>query len=113
MSDNGGYGLGRGRGEGPLGAETSRAGIFKAAEGGTLFFDEIGDMASSVQASLLRVLDQGELRRIGRDKPIKVDVRIIGATNRDLRKMVAAGTFRADLYDRLNVFRVDVPSLRE
>lgn len=95
------------------GAETSRAGIFKAAEGGTLLFDEIGDMAPAVQASLLRVLDQGELRRIGRDQPIKVDVRVIGATNRDLRKMVAEGTFRADLYDRLNVFRVDVPSLRE
>ncbi len=95
------------------GAETSRAGIFKAAEGGTIFFDEIGDMPPPVQASLLRVLDQGELRRIGRDKPLKVDVRIIGATNRDLRKMVADGSFRADLYDRLNVFRIDVPSLRD
>jgi len=95
------------------GAETSRAGIFKAAEGGTLFFDEIGDMAPAVQASLLRVLDQGELRRIGRDKPLKVDVRIIGATNRDLGKMVAEGSFRADVYDRLNVFRVEVPALRE
>jgi two-component system response regulator HydG len=95
------------------GADTSRAGIFKAAEGGTLFFDEIGDMGLTVQASLLRVLDQGELRRIGSDKPLKVDVRVIGATNRDLRRMVAEGSFRADVYDRLNVFRVEVPTLRE
>lgn len=95
------------------GAETSRAGIFKAAEGGTLFFDEIGDMTPPVQASLLRVLDQGELRRIGRDKPVKVDVRIVGATNRNLRKMVEEGAFRADLYDRLNVFGIEVPALRE
>jgi len=95
------------------GAETSRAGIFKAAEGGTLFFDEIGDMASPIQASLLRVLDHGELRRIGRDTPTKVNVRVVCATNRDLRKMVEQGTFRADLYDRLNVFRIEVPALRE
>jgi transcriptional regulator with GAF, ATPase, and Fis domain len=95
------------------GADTSRAGVLKAAEGGTIFFDEIGDMAPPIQAALLRVLDHGELRRIGRDKPMKVDVRVIGATNRDLRKMVAEGTFRADLYDRLNVFSIEVPPLRD
>ena len=95
------------------GAQTTREGVFQAAEGGTLFFDEIGDMPPSVQASLLRVLDRGEFHRIGRDRPVQVDVRIIAATNRDLPRMVSEGAFRADLFDRLNVLPVQVPPLRD
>ncbi len=95
------------------GASTARSGRFKAAEGGTLFFDEIGDMTPSVQASLLRTLDKGEVFRIGRDIPEKADVRIIAATNKDIENLVREGEFREDLYDRLNVFRIHVPPLRE
>jgi DNA-binding NtrC family response regulator len=95
------------------GAQTSREGVFQAAEGGTLFFDEIGDMPPTVQASLLRVLDRGEFHRIGRDRPVQVNVRIVAATNRDLPRMVAEGSFRADLFDRLNVFPIALPPLRD
>jgi len=94
------------------GAQTTREGVFQAAEGGTLFFDEIGDMPPAVQASLLRVLDRGEFHRIGRDRPVQVDVRIVAATNKDLLRMVSEGTFRADLFDRLNVFPIMIPPLR-
>ncbi|HEX6085955.1 MAG TPA: sigma-54 dependent transcriptional regulator [Thermoanaerobaculia bacterium] len=95
------------------GADSKREGLLKSADGGTLFLDEVGDMSQPVQASLLRVLDQGEIRPVGSDKAMKIDVRVIVATNRNLPKMVKEGTFRADLYDRLNVFRVDVPPLRD
>ena len=95
------------------GAIEDRAGLFKAADGGTIFLDEIGDTPESVQTRLLRVLDQGEIRRVGDDKPIKVDVRVIAATNRHLESDVQAGRFRKDLYFRLNVVNVALPPLRE
>lgn len=95
------------------GAQTPREGLFQAAHQGTLFFDEIADMSPAIQANLLRVLDQGELQRIGRDRAVKVDVRVVCATNKDLERMVREGDFRADLYDRLNVLRVSIPPLRD
>jgi len=95
------------------GAQDVRGGIFAEAEGGTLFFDEIGDMPLHVQASLLRALDRGEIRPVGADRPRQVDVRIVAATNRDLEAMMKEGTFRRDLFDRLDVFRVTLPTLRE
>jgi DNA-binding NtrC family response regulator len=94
------------------GAETPREGIFVSADHGTLFFDEVGDMSPQVQASLLRVLDHGKIHKIGEDRAVDVDVRIVAATNKNLEEMVARGEFRSDLYDRLNVFRIDVPPLR-
>jgi len=95
------------------GAQTARRGLLEAAQGGTLFFDEVGDMAPNIQATLLRVIEQGELHRLGQDRPVKVDVRVVGATNHDLDAMVRAGKFRADLFDRLNVLRLQVPPLRD
>lgn len=95
------------------GAQNSREGLFQAAHQGTLFFDEVADMPPAIQANLLRVLDQGELQRIGRDRAVKVDVRVVCATNKNLEEMVSAGRFRADLYDRLNVLRVSIPPLRD
>lgn len=95
------------------GADRVRAGRFQSANGGTIFLDEIGDLPLLMQAKLLRVLQDGEIQRVGSDIPIKIDVRVIAATNRDLRKMVADGTFREDLYYRLNVISIDVPPLRD
>ena len=95
------------------GAVTSRAGVFEEADGGTLFIDEIGDLELPLQAKLLRVLDRGELRRVGGQKAIKVDVRVLSATRRDLDKAVAAGRFRDDLFHRLAVARVELPPLRD
>ncbi len=95
------------------GANVVRAGLFRSAHQGSLFFDEIGDMPARVQAHLLRVLDHGEVRRVGCDEPAKVDVRVIAATNQDLERLIAEGKFRNDLYDRLNVLQVRVPPLRE
>ncbi len=95
------------------GADRVRAGRFQSANGGTVFLDEIGDLPLLMQAKLLRVLQDGEIQRVGSDIPIKIDVRVIAATNRDLRKMVADGTFREDLYYRLNVISIDVPPLRD
>lgn len=95
------------------GAAEERQGLFRAADGGTVFLDEIGDCPESVQTRLLRFLDQGEIRRVGDDRPTRVDVRVIAATNRDLDADVKAGRFRKDLYFRLNVVQVQLPSLRE
>jgi two-component system nitrogen regulation response regulator GlnG len=94
------------------GAVEQRIGRFEQANGGTLFLDEIGDMPLETQTRLLRVLSNKEFFRVGGDKPIKVDVRILAATHQSLESLVAAGSFREDLYYRLNVIRVDVPPLR-
>jgi two-component system response regulator HydG len=95
------------------GAERLRKGRFEYANGGTLFLDEIGDMPLSLQAKLLRVLENGEVFRIGSNEPIKVDVRLLSATNRDLEQAIAEGKFRRDLYFRLKVGIVRLPPLRE
>ena len=95
------------------GANTDREGLFQAAQGGTLFLDEIGDISSSLQAKLLRVLQERELKPLGDTATRRVDVRVIAATNRDLEENVASGLFRSDLYYRLNVVSVRTPPLRE
>ena len=95
------------------GAFERRIGHFEAADGGTIFLDEIGDLPLDTQSSLLRVLQERELQRVGSSKPIKVDVRVLAATNRDLRSGVDAGKFREDLFYRLNVFPIRLPPLRE
>jgi transcriptional regulator with GAF, ATPase, and Fis domain len=95
------------------GAFKDRIGRFEAANGGTLFLDEIGEIPLDLQSKLLRALQEKQYERIGDDKTKRVDVRIIAATNRDLREEVAAGRFREDLYYRLNVFPLEVASLRE
>ena len=95
------------------GALQRRVGRFEAANGGTLFLDEIGELPMETQIALLRVLQEKEFERVGSNHPISVDVRVIAATNRDLPASVAAGTFRQDLFFRLNVFPIAVPSLRE
>jgi Nif-specific regulatory protein len=95
------------------GASTQRKGRFEQADGGTLFLDEIGEISPAFQAKLLRVLQEGELERVGGSRTLKVDVRIIAATNRDLEAEVKAGDFREDLYYRLNVMPIFMPSLRE
>ncbi|OFZ22725.1 MAG: nitric oxide reductase transcription regulator [Bdellovibrionales bacterium GWB1_55_8] len=95
------------------GANSHRAGKFEVADGGTLFLDEIGEVPLSVQAKLLRVLQEGEIQRVGSDQILKVNVRIIAATNRNLLEEVAKGQFRSDLYYRLNVYPIHVPALRD
>lgn len=95
------------------GATSDRAGRFEAAQGGTLFLDEVGELPLSVQAKLLRTLQNGEIQRLGTDGIIKTDVRIIAATNRQLKEHTLAGDFRADLYHRLSVYPVHIPPLRE
>ncbi len=95
------------------GAVADRPGRFEAAEGGTLFLDEVGELPLAVQAKLLRTLQNGEIQRLGADRPRRVDVRVVAATNRNLREQVAAGDFRADLYHRLSVYPVPIPPLRE
>ena len=95
------------------GASRPRAGLFEVASGGTLFLDEIAEMSLGMQSKLLRALQNGEIRPVGAESPRRVDVRVLGATHRDLDAMVAAGTFREDLYYRLNVITVRLPALRE
>jgi DNA-binding NtrC family response regulator len=95
------------------GADASRTGKFEEADGGTIFLDEIGDMPFSLQAKVLRVLQSGTFHRLGSNKEITVDVRIIAATNKDLEKMVLEGKFREDLYFRINVVRIHLPALKE
>jgi DNA-binding NtrC family response regulator len=95
------------------GADKQRVGRFEQADGGTLFLDEIGDMSANTQAKVLRVLQEHEFERLGGTRTLKVDVRLIAATNRDLAQMVANGTFRDDLYYRLNVVSIEMPPLRD
>ena len=95
------------------GALSSRPGRFERADGGTLFLDEIGDLPLSAQAKLLRVLQEGEIERLGDQKTRKVDVRVVAATNVDLKLLVKEGRFRSDLYYRLNAFQINIPPLRE
>jgi transcriptional regulator with GAF, ATPase, and Fis domain len=95
------------------GALTRQTGRFELADKSTIFLDEIGDLPLEVQVKLLRVLEDRQLERLGSSRSVKVDVRIVAATHRNLEEMVAAGTFREDLYYRLNVFPIRVPPLRE
>lgn len=95
------------------GANKDRAGKFEAANGGTIFLDEVGDMSLSAQAKVLRVLQENKITRVGSDKDIQVDVRVIAATNKNLQKEIDKGRFREDLYHRLAVILIEVPSLNE
>ena len=95
------------------GAMRSSEGLFRRAHGGTLFLDEIGDLPLELQAKLLRVLETGEVRPVGAVRSVSVDVRIVSATHRDLSELIKKGTFREDLYYRLNVIRIEVPALRD
>src|SRR5262249_23735853 len=95
------------------GAVATRTGWFERAHGGTLLLDEVGELPLAAQVRLLRVLSEGSLQRVGGERPITVDVRIVAATHRDLRAMVDRGEFREDLWYRLSVFPVRLPPLRE
>jgi two-component system response regulator AtoC len=95
------------------GATGARRGLFEEASGGTLFLDEIGDIGVRIQGQLLRVLQEGEIRRVGESAPAKVDTRVVAATNKDLAEAVKAGKFREDLFYRLNVVSIGIPPLRE
>ncbi len=94
-------------------ANKDRAGKFEAANGGTIFLDEIGDMSLPAQAKVLRALQEGKVQRVGSDKDIKVDVRVVAATNKNLKKEIANGNFREDLYHRLAVILIEVPALND
>ena len=95
------------------GAVKDRAGKFEQADGGTLFLDEIGDMSLAAQTKVLRALQESEITRVGSDKAIKVNVRVLAATNKDLKKEIEAGNFREDLFHRLSVIPIHVPALRD
>jgi len=95
------------------GAYARKKGKFEFANGGTLFLDEVGEMSANIQVHLLRVLEEKEFSRVGGNEPIKVDVRVVSATNKDLRKAIEKGEFREDLYYRLNVVPIELPPLRE
>jgi DNA-binding NtrC family response regulator len=94
-------------------ARTARIGLFEAANGGTLFLDELASLPAGLQAKLLTTLEDRKIRRVGGNREIPVDVRVIAASNRDLKQLVASGQFREDLYHRLDLFRVILPALRE
>ena len=94
-------------------ASTDRIGKFEYAHGGTMFLDEVGDMPLATQIKLLRVIENGEITRVGSNTPIKVNVRILSATNRNLEEAIEQGTFRSDLYHRLKVVTIRLPTLRE
>ncbi len=95
------------------GAERARAGVFEAASGGTLFLDEIGELPPAMQPKLLRALEERQVRRLGSTQAVRLDVRLIAATNRELRELVNRGDFRSDLFYRLNIVRMRIPPLRE
>src|SRR5260221_7716391 len=95
------------------GATQQRLGRFELAGGGTIFLDEVGELPAETQIALLRVLQEHEFERVGGNRSIQTDVRVIAATNRNLQAAIAAGTFRSDLFYRLSVFPIEVPSLRE
>lgn len=95
------------------GADRSRIGRFEAAHGGTIFLDEVGDIPTSTQVKLLRVLEEKEIERVGENKPIDVNVRVVSATNKRLEKLIETGAFRKDLFFRINVFPIRCPALRE
>ena len=95
------------------GATQQRLGQFELASGGTIFLDEVGDLPAETQVALLRVLQEHEFERVGGTRPIRADVRVIAATNRDLQAAISAGSFRSDLFYRLDIFPIEIPSLRE
>lgn len=95
------------------GAQQAKPGLFEAADGGTIFLDEVSEMSMAMQTKLLRVLQEGEVRRVGETSPRSIDVRLLAASNRDLEAMVEEGSFRRDLFYRINVVRVNLPALRE
>jgi DNA-binding NtrC family response regulator len=95
------------------GADRDHKGLFEVANGGTLFLDEVGELNKNIQVKLLRFLESGEIRRVGETEPFKTDVRILCATNRDLRTMIKEDEFREDLYFRINTFEIRLPPLRE
>src|SRR5690606_27631139 len=95
------------------GADDQRIGLFEVASGGTIFLDEIGELPKSMQAKLLRILESGDVRRVGDNESFQVDVRVVCATHRDLEEMVHAGDFREDLMFRINTFEVRIAPLRD
>jgi transcriptional regulator with GAF, ATPase, and Fis domain len=95
------------------GADVNRKGLFEVANGGTLILDEVGELDKSVQVNLPRFLESGEIRRVGENEPFRVDVRVLCATNRELREMVKNEHFREDLFFRLNTFEISLPPLRD
>src|SRR5258706_9261085 len=95
------------------GGERDHKGLFEVAAGGTLFLDEVGELNKNIQVKLLRFLESGEIRRVGDPKPFRIDVRVLCATNRDLRAMIGEDQFREDLYFRVNTFEIRLPPLRE
>ena len=95
------------------GADRDHKGFFEVANGGTVFLDELGELDKNLQVKLLRFLEAGEIQRLGESQPIVVDTRVISATNKDLRRMIAEGQFREDLLFRLNMFHVHLPPLRD